>query len=742
MQHLVKFKPQIDKLVQWCDGNLYVYDIECYPNFFSCAVIHVKTLQEYYFECSPWMNNMNDFQTFLYHLHHNQQEMVGFNNMGYDFPVIAHAFSLIPSGHITPQAIYQKGNAIITGDYENRFEHVIWRSDQFVKQLDLFKINHYDNVAKATSLKLLEFNMGMDSIQELPVEPGRDVTYDEALGMREYNWHDVAATLLFLSHNTKLIDLRRGLTKKYNHDFMNNSDSKIGGDLFKIELKKAGLPTDQKTYRDVINFNECIFNYVHFERQEFQQVLTWLKSTSVTKTKECLSDIEVPYSLVQFMNPDLVKVYGVPDYIKSQIKLRKNQAVKYSMLPLHAVTLPELTFVATHLHCVVNGFQFDFGTGGIHGSLSNAIVRADEFHKIKDVDVASYYPNLGIKNQLYPAHLGLAFCVCYDGMYSTRSSYSKKTHPMENLAFKLALNAAYGNSNSPYSFLYDPVYTMTITLNGQLLLCMLAEQMMKVPGLQMIQINTDGMTYKCPNEYVGHTMNLCRWWESVTKLELEDVDYDVMYIRDVNNYIARYTDGKLKNKGAYEYALAEQGLWHKNFNALIVAQAAESALVYGKSTRDYIEERYGKSEYLLSFMCRTKIKRSDKLFLIMPDGTRLQQQRVTRYVPAIQGGSLVKVMPPTETMIELYESGDHYRHCVTGTYEVKKAGVKPSSGRYIPVPEHEKRNVPNREEAIESGYLVMECNNLKGRENEIWHNINLEYYITKADELVDKLIEQ
>lgn len=742
LAYLTKFKDKIDELRQWCSGNLYVYDIECYPNFFSCAVIHVKSCQEYYFECSPWMNNMNEFETFLYHLHHHQQEMVGFNNFGYDFPVIAHAFTLIPAGNVTPQAIYAKSNQIINTPFENRFDNVIWGRDQFVKQLDLFKINHYDNAAKATSLKLLEFNMGMDDIQELPVEPGRDVTLEEAEQLRPYNWHDIAATLLFLAYNTRLIDLRRGLTEKYNHDFMNNSDSKIGGDLFKMELKKAGLPVNQQTPRSSIPFADCIFDYVRFERPEFNEVLTWLKATTVEKTKECLNNIDVPYSLAQYMNPDHVKVFGVPDYIVSQLKLRKGQAIKLSMLPANAVTLPGLTFIAEHLHCVVDGFQFDFGTGGIHGSLSNAIVRADSRHQIKDVDVASYYPNLGIKNNLFPAHLGLAFCTCYEGMYNTRKSYNKKTHPMENLAFKLALNAAYGNSNNPYSFLYDPIYTMAITLNGQLLLCMLAEQMMKTPGLQMIQINTDGMTYKCPNEYVDHTMNLCRWWEQVTNLELEDVDYAAMYIRDVNNYIAEYTDGKLKNKGAYEYALAEQGLWHKNFNALIVAKAAEQALVKGVSTRDFIESCYGKEEHLLQFMCRTKIKRSDRLVMQMSNGERIEQQRVTRYVPAINGGSLIKVMPPTESMIELYAAGDHYQHETTGTYEVKKPGKKPSSGKYKLVPQHLRRPVPDREQSIESGWQVMNCNKLSGRSAEIWQNMNLEWYIEKANDLVDKLVEQ
>lgn len=674
--------------------------------------------------------------------------MVGFNNLGYDFPVIARAFQLIPLGHVTPQAIYEKSNAIINGGWDNRNEHVIWENSQFVKQLDLYKINHFDNNAKATSLKMLEFNMAMEDIQELPVEPGRNVTEEEAAQLRPYNWHDVAATLLFMAHCIGMMDLRKTIGAQYGKNFMCSNDGKMGSEIFKIALEKAGLPTNQKTPRDIIHFKDCIFDYVQFERPEFQAIHAWLYNHSVTTTKECLNDILVHKSLAQHMNPDEVKVYDLPEHVALNCKLKRGQIAKLSMLAGDFLQTPEadrVRLIATHLHCVVDGFQFDFGTGGIHGSLKNAIVRAGKGKSIKDVDVASYYPNLGIKNKIFPAHLGLAFCECYEGLYNTRQNdYPKKTHPKENKAIKLALNTAYGNSNSRFSFLFDPQYTMTITLNGQLLLCMLAEQMMKVPGLEMIQINTDGMTYRVPDEYVDHTMILCRWWEGVTKLELEDVDYKTMYIRDVNNYIAEYTDGKLKNKGAYEYDLASQGLWHKNFNRLIVPKAAEAALVKGESTREFIERHYGNNEYLNDFMCRTKVNKTDKLVLVDNDGNDTEQQRITRYIASTVGQTLVKIMPPTPAAIDLYETGDHYQHETTGAYEVKKAGKKPSSGKYKPVPEHLKRTVPDRRTRLEADCLVKEFNNISGdsRKREAWHFMNVEFYINEANKLVDELCEQ
>ena len=94
---------------------------------------------------------------------------------------------------------------------------------------------------------------------------------------------------------------------------------------------------------------------------------------------------------------------------------------------------------------------------------------------------------------------------------------------------------------------------MTITLNGQLLLCMLAEQMMKVPGLEMIQINTDGMTYRVPDEYVdwdvdkantSYPSDTSRWpWDEdrdVACVHLEENPISNAAGTDVGEYGATY----------------------------------------------------------------------------------------------------------------------------------------------------------------------------------------------------------
>lgn len=249
------------------------------------------------------------------------------------------------------------------------------------------------------------------------------------------------------------------------------------------------------------------------------------------------------------------------------------------------------------------------------------------------------YPNIAISNNVYPEHLSKEFCVIYKDVYEQRKSFDKKS--AENAMLKLALNGVYGDSNNEYSVFYDSQYTMKITINGQLSLCLLAEKLLTIDGLTIVQVNTDGITVLCPRDKRTEYDNICKEWQEQVKLQLEFAFYDKMYIRDVNNYIALYVDGKTKNKGAYEYK--DLG-WHKNHSSLIIPMAAEAVMLRGENLEDFIKNHPDKFD----FMLRTKVPRSSRLVLKMEDGTEIPQQNICRYYPCKTGGKLVKIMPALE----------------------------------------------------------------------------------------------
>jgi hypothetical protein len=628
--------------------------------------------------------------------------MVGYNNVGFDYPVV-HFICLNP--WVTAVEIYDKAMSIIRS--RDKFGHLIWESDRIVEQLDLYKVHHFDNPAKATSLKALEIAMRMGNVEDLPFDVGLELNDDQKDVLLEYNNHDVEATCRFYARSQSAIELREQLSETFGRNFMNMSDVKMGEVILVTEIEKAGIPCYERingrrqprqTHRARINLGEVIFPYVKFERPEFESIRAHLAAQTITETKGVFNGL-----------------------------------------------------IAT-----VDGLDYKFGTGGIHASVDGQIFTSNETHQIVDVDVASFYPNLAIMNKLYPAHLGEAFCDAYLGVYKTRKTYPK-SRP-ENGAYKLALNGAYGGSNNEYSPFYDPKYTMSITINGQLLLCMLVEQMLKIPGLRMIQANTDGITYYCPREYLEHQRSVCRWWEQITKLELEEALYDRMMVRDVNSYMAVYESGKVKRIGAYAYERADENPatrevpYHKDPSALIVPKAAEAALVHGKDIEQFIRDH--KDPY--DFMLRAKVPRSNNLVMRWSEwDVELTLPSILRYFVSTNGGSLTKVAPPTgktgtwkrksgisdeqynTVMVELMSLNGNIDD---GHMLLSGGGVLPVDTDGIPHDERihtkNKSKHQQREMSICRGWLITDCSDAN---NFDWSIVNYDYYVSEARKLVDGL---
>ncbi len=601
-------------------SNDYIYDIETFPNVFTLAVSNVDNPFTMMFEISDHRNDSRDIVEFLAHLRHKGARMVGFNNIGFDYPVL---HMLVQMGTATAHQLYDKAMAIISAQDEAKWTHMVRPSDRFAEQIDLYKIHHFDNKARATGLKVLEFNMRSDNIEDLPFPVGTDLNREQIEVLKKYNLHDVAETKKFYYQSIEMIRFREELTKKYDRDFMNHNDTKIGKDYFVMKLEEAGVScydfgpkgrTPRQTLRPVINLKDAILSSIEFRNPELTRVLNWLKSQKITETKGVFED----------------------------------------------------------LTATVKGFTFVFGLGGIHGSIESEIVDSDEEHVIVDLDVTSYYPNLAIVNRFYPAHLGRDFVSIYKHLFEQRKSYPKKS--AESAMLKLALNGVYGDSNNPYSVFYDPLFTMSITLNGQLLLCMLAEWLLSVEGLRLIQVNTDGLTIRIPRKIKGEVDALAKSWQAFTGLNLEEVVYKSMMVRDVNNYIGVFEDGSTKRKGAYEYNLG----WHQNAGGLVIPKVAEKVLVHGSPIRETVENW----PHIMDFMLRTKVPRTSHLSIQHPGKEPVKIQNITRYYIAKDGGQLFKWMPPLKGKTEWRKIGVESGWGVQVCNDIKAAGELPVDFEY------------------------------------------------------------
>ena len=632
--------------------DYYTYDVECYPNCFTVAVEHYETRQQWLFEMSFRRDDTGLLLSFLDGLSNMPNvAMVGFNSFGFDWPIVDEFWK--SRGQTGYWGAYEKCQEIIVGN--DPFRTTVWQPD--IRQIDLFKINHFDNAARRTSLKQVEFNMRVPNLMDLPFEPGTSLTGEQIDVLIHYNMHgDVVNTREFLTENLPAIEFRETLDP----DWVNYNDTKLGKKFFINELEKSGVACFTEgnrpiqTPRPVMHLKDALLPYVNFDHPEFQRIHRWFYEQTITETKGVFKDVD----------------------------------------------------------CTIDGFKYVFGLGGIHGSVESQTVRADDTYMIEDWDVASYYPNLAIVNRLFPHHLGEKFCEIYQDLYEQRKTHAKGT-PM-NAALKLALNGVYGDSNSKFSPFYDPLYTMSITINGQLLLCMLADQLRAVPGLTMIQINTDGLTIRYPRDQKFYVHTLCDSWQAFTRLTLEDVEYSSMRIRDVNNYVGQYPDGKRKLKGAYLHDRAH----HQNHSALVVPKAAEMVLTDGISVEAAVQSHKDIYDFCL-FVKAPALELDD-----------VPVQRRTRYYVSTTGGTLKSIKPPPKGMV----TGDYKKaQGVTNQqyWMVNQTGVHN--------PDVHTKNMSQYGSLIsevEKGWKVTVCNDIMRCTNPV----NYEYYYDRVRKLVEPLL--
>lgn len=644
--------------------KLYTYDLETYPNCFLFSGKFWDSDVIYTFEISDRVNQRNELLAHLSYLQNCGALMAGFNSIQFDYPII-HELMTNPYIFTARHAHLLGTNIINSQNYGNNPNH-IRMTDRLIPQVDWVKVNHFDNPNKRTSLKSLQFAMRSASVEDLPFAL-RDLTYPEMDQLRTYNVHDITETEVFGRKCLHLIEMRQELI---NHgvlsgDVLNFSDVKIGTEYLirKIGRAKCFLSGSKprQSIRSAVAFKDIILPKISFRTETFDAVLDWFREQTM--------------------------------YIGGEKR-------------------PSLTVRLANL-------EFDFGIGGVHASVENKSYISTETHVIKDIDVAGMYVAVAIANGFAPEHLGRDFSVAYKQLQADRAQHPKGT--TMNAVLKLAGNGVYGNSNNPYSCFYDPKYTFSVTVNGQLQLLQLAEVLSLIPGLEIIQANTDGITAYVPRS-LGYLFDLwIRDWEVQTGLKLEEVEYSHMWIRDVNNYVARTTDGKMKRKGAYWYPTNEkeyEGWWNKDFSNMAAQIAIEQVLLTGCEAKHVVRLLTNPFD----FMLRYKTPAGAKLYV----GDR-EQLKTVRYYVSTKGEPMKKIATPKG------ELGAYKRKNKLTDSEFNRILKELPAGAW-----DERIHTKNKSKyaavttSVESGRLVKVCNRATDFD---WRDVDWSYYVSEIEKL-------
>ena len=657
-----------------------VYDIEDYPNFFCIGAKDYASGYEWQYEISDRINQVVQLLEFLWWLRDNKWFMIGFNNEAYDWLIMN---IIIRLQHFVTNTDLFNENQRIFAQPRGEFRERIWFRDQVIKQIDLFLMHHFNNMSRATSLKALEMKMRSRFVKDLPFKPGTVLQHWQKDVVLAYNMHDVRQTHKFAHASEEEMMFRYDISEEWGQPFYSDDGTKIGEKYLIMKLEQAkkntcyyydsvGKRQKRQTPRPQINLAEVIYPYIWFEHPEFNRILNVLKSKTIRQTK------------------------GVFEKLIAE----------------------------------VDGVEYKFGTGGIHGSVKRRIFHSDNNKVILDIDVGGYYPSNIAVNGLYPQHLGPLFSQIVNEIISERKKYPK-TSPI-NKAMKLAGNGgAFGKSNDKNSVIFDPKYFMTITINGQLMVCMLIEQLLKLPGLEVIQANTDGITLHIPRQYIPHFREICQWWSNHTKLILEESTYKSMWVRDVNSYLAVKEDGSCKRIGAYAFVTplddpnTKEREWHKDHSMLGIRKAACEHLISGRDIREILEANNDPFD----FMMMKKASGDSELLLRDEQGNEASTQRTTRYFVSLQGQELIKKSPPKEG----YEIGDF---CKKNGVTEETYHAQNITGLWNPsIHTKNGSTYQIRYENQQAGFKVTECNDAADFN---WANLDMDFYVNEAEKLVIK----
>jgi len=577
--------------------NILIYDIETMQELFLIGIYNPESKTYTEFEVSKDKNQLDGYMRFIEQ--HPEYYWVGYNNLRFDSQVIEWILRNYDNWHelgaleITAKIAQKAADVIHDANYDVFPEYrEEWLT---LKQIDVFKVNHYDNKNRMVSLKRLEFEMNLENIEEMPIHHTKTNMTDEEIQMtKDYCKNDVMATYEFykvtigdtdhpLYKGNNQIELRQDIYEEFGIPCLNYSDSKIGDEMIKKfycqekKIQYSDLPKKGK-FRTEVKMRHCIADYITFQTPKLKE---FLKKVS----KEVLT---------------------MKDEFKESLEFYEN--------------------------------TYTFAKGGLHTENKPKIFESDEDYEIIDWDVSSYYPAIIINNGRYPGHLGKEFLLGYKAMFEKRlelKPLAKKDKKIAGIvgALKLAVNSVYGKSSDMQSWIYDRQLTMFTTITGELSLLMLIEAY-ELADIHVISANTDGVTIRIKKSLIDKMHEINKWWMDLTSYELERTDYAKIIFSTVNDYLAIKTNGEIKKKGDF---LTDFEL-HKNKSARIVPIALEQFFVNDVPVGDTIRNHTN----IYDFCLRQKASK-DFHYEGHSKETKTVYNKLIRYYVSNTGEKLLKV---------------------------------------------------------------------------------------------------
>lgn len=489
--------------------TVFVYDIEVFQNIFHCSAINTETKEIHKFEISPRKNQLSELISFFKQVNSpvswndnyttncsidSDKIFCGYNNLHYDNPVINYIIEY--ERVLAEKPVLVITNSIfnlsreITNSGENIEKWKRWKYQVWFDSFDILTML-YSNKLRV-GLKEIQVTMQYKNVQEFVCDWSKPLPIEDFDSMIDYNINDIESTSALLDRCKKDIDLRLAIEDEYGVKVLS---------------------------KDGVNIGMKILTHKYLEKTG----LTWwdIKDLRSPQAYIPLKDVILPF--IKYDSPILKSVL---DEMKTQVVSPGRKGYEKNF--------------------VFGGLRYTVGVGGIHSKNDPEIIIPAEDEMLIDIDVASLYPSMLIEYGFYPKHLGPEFLEVYSQIRSERIEAKHNGDKIKDSTLKLALNGLSGNLQNEHNFCYSPFAVMQIRINGQLLLLMLAEKLVEL-GCRIVQANTDGLFVLLKKSIYDKVNIVCREWEQLTKLTLEEDRFEAMYQYAINDYIA-VKEGYAKKK--------------------------------------------------------------------------------------------------------------------------------------------------------------------------------------------------
>jgi len=419
------------------------------------------------------------------------------------------------------------------------------------------------------SLKEIAGKLGLPVV-EMPVPHDRPVEPQDLETVLAYNRSDVQVTTALYHELAGVIETRRGIGREFGVNALSCSDSVLANRILET---LHGRPKNQGTHRTRIDLEDIISGKLRFESPEFVALLDDLRGMSLSS--------ENGFSF------------------SKRLRFGRN--------------------------------SYKLGTGGIHSEDAPGVFRNDS-GRLVDADVTSYYPMIMLQNDIFPEHLDRGFLTFFREMVGTRVQAKRAGDKVRADGLKITINATFGKLNSQFFWLYDPRAFIAVTINGQLFLLDLIEKL-ELAGIPVLSANTDGVLSLVSPALEPVYSAVVDEWQTRTGFTLEFQDLELYVRRDVNNYVSRSVDGRVKTKGVF----SEERNLRESYRAPIVARALVDYFTRGIDPGETIDGERG----VLPFCYIFKPEKQFEMVFRTPNGDS-PAGKVNRYYMTRRGGILVK----------------------------------------------------------------------------------------------------